>query len=115
MSRRCSRGESQWLPLLRMAASVIVNRVPFITSNLTRSKSTAAGWIGEARPAVVRNYSVLVRFAVAIVAMSCRTSREIGGRPGACDFQRQNSWNPFRRQRISVSGFTMTRDRELGA
>jgi hypothetical protein len=49
-----------------------------------------------------------VRFAAAIVAISRCTSGEIAGRPGVRDFQRQNSWNPFRCHRISVSGFTIT-------
>jgi hypothetical protein len=47
-----------------------------------------------------------VRFAAAIVAMSCYRSAGIGGRPGAHDFQRQNNRNLFRCQRMSVSGFT---------
>ena len=49
-----------------------------------------------------------VRFAAAIVAISCCRSAGIVGRPGARDFHRQNNRNPFRCQRISVSGFTMT-------
>jgi len=35
----------------------------------------------------------------------CRPTR-IGGRPGARDFQRQNNRNPFRCQRMRVSGLT---------
>jgi hypothetical protein len=49
-----------------------------------------------------------VRFDAAIIAISRCTSTGIVGRPGARDVQRQNSRKPFRCQRISVSGFTMT-------
>ena len=48
-----------------------------------------------------------VRFAAAIVAINCCTSAGTRGRPRDLDFQRQNRRNPFRCQRISVSGFTM--------
>jgi hypothetical protein len=47
-----------------------------------------------------------VRFAAAILRMSCCKSAGIGGRPGARDLHRQNNRNPCRCQRMSVSGLT---------
>ena len=47
-----------------------------------------------------------VRFAAAIVAMSCCKSTVIGSRPGARDVQCQNNRNPFRCHQMSVSGCT---------
>jgi hypothetical protein len=44
-----------------------------------------------------------VRFAAAIVAISRWMAARIAARPGAGDFQRQNSRNPFLCQRIRVS------------
>jgi hypothetical protein len=60
------------------------------------------------RSSLAMRSSPHVRFATAIVAISRCTSRAIAGRPGVRDFQRQNSRNPCRCQRISVSGFTIS-------
>ena len=65
---------------------------------------------GETRiPSLTRSSSAIrsspeVRLAAAIVAINCCRSAGIGGRPGARDFQRHQSRNPFRCHRISVSG-----------
>jgi hypothetical protein len=48
-----------------------------------------------------------VRFAAAMVGTSCRRSAGIGERPGTLDFQRQNTLNSFRCQRVSVSSLTI--------
>ena len=50
-----------------------------------------------------------VTFEAAISKMSFLSSSGTGGRPLGRDFQRQNKRNPFRCQRMSVSGFTTMR------
>ena len=44
-------------------------------------------------------------------AINCRRSAGNRGRPRGLDFNRQNSRNPFRCHRMSVSGFTTVRSR----
>jgi len=51
------------------------------------------------------------RFAAAMSAINCRRSAGNRGRPRGLDFHRQNSRNPFRCHRMSVSGFTTVRSR----
>jgi len=50
-----------------------------------------------------------VGFSAAISAMSLRRSLGIRGLPTGRDFQRHNRRNPFRCQRMNVSGLTFTR------
>jgi len=52
-----------------------------------------------------------VRFAAAMSAIKCRRSAGNRGRPRGIDFHRQNSRNPLRCHRMSVSGFTTVRSR----
>jgi len=52
-----------------------------------------------------------VRFAPAMSAIKSRRSAGNRGRPRGIDFHRQNSRNPLRCHRMSVSGFTTVRSR----
>ena len=52
-----------------------------------------------------------LRFAAAMSAIKCRRSAGNRGRPRGIDFHCQNSRNPLRCHRMSVSGFTTVRSR----
>ena len=47
-----------------------------------------------------------IGFSAAILRMSCRRLFGSRGRPRGLDFHRQNRRNPFRCQRMKVSGLT---------